>query len=635
MSLESPDGQIEVQLHATDRLRYDVIVNHVPVLQRATLSLQLEGVTFGVQPTVGAVARRSFAGTVNPPVRQKAAVLPERYNELRVPVHASACVVFRAYNEGVAYRWETTLPQREIKVLAEEAAFNFAADAPVYFPEEASFYSHNERLFQPRAMADLTRHNLASIPAVVAARGVKIMITDADVEDYPGLWLRGTGRAGLAATFPPVALQERLEGDRDLRVTQSADYIAVTPGTRTYPWRVLGVAQRDGDMLVNPLVYLLASPSRVTDTAWIKPGKVAWDWWNANNLAHVDFKAGINTRTYKEYIDFAAENHLDYIILDEGWYRLGNVLAVVPEMNVEELVAYGKQKGVGIILWVVWKTLADQLQPALDQFSRWGVRGLKVDFMQRDDQALIRFYHEVCREAAQRHLLVDFHGAVRPASMTRTWPNLISTEGVRGLEWCKWSSYTDPEHDVTLPFTRMFVGPMDYTPGAMRNAARKEFAPAFDRPMSQGTRCHQLGLYVVFESPLQMLADSPTQYRREPETMSFLGAVPTVWDETRVLDARLGDYVVLARRSGDTWFVGAITDWNRRELEVDLSFLPAGPFVLTQWADGVNADRYAEDFVRSTQRVTNQTRLRLQLAEGGGWAGIIKPEQAVSAGTPR
>jgi alpha-glucosidase len=389
---------------------------------------------------------------------------------------------------------------------------------------------------------------------------------------------------------------------------------------------VLAVAYKDAELITNSLVYLLAAPSRIDDPSWIKPGKVAWDWWNANNLFGVNFKAGINTQTYKHYIDFAAENGLSYIILDEGWYKLGNLFDVVPEIDVAELVAYGKQKNVGIILWVIWKTLDDQLKPALDQFAQWGVKGIKVDFMQRDDQPIMNYYERVAHEAAQRNLLVDFHGGIRPVLLTRTWPNLITTEGVRGNEWNKWSTHVSPEHDATLPFTRMLLGPMDYTPGATLNASRGGFAYNHFRPSSQGTRCHQLALYVVFESPLQMLADSPSHYEGEPAMMDFLRTVPTEWDETKVLDAKIADYVLVARRRGAEWYVGAITDWSPRELELDLSFLPEGKFHLEIWEDGINASHSPHDFKKSEQSVTRATRLKLLLAEGGGWAARLRAE---------
>jgi alpha-glucosidase len=624
--LRSPDERIVVDVHVADKLTYDVTIDDAPVMKASAVALQLETITFGNGTKLLSAKTDEHDGIVTPPVRQKAASFRDHYRELRLELEGGAALVFRAYNEGVAYRWETSLPQAEVKILSEGASFNFVSNTFVFFPEEQSFFSHNERFFLPRALADLSDRNLASIPAVVDLGNVKIAICDSGVEDYPGLWLRGTSTQALAATFPPYPLKEELTGDRDFRVATAADFIAKTKGARTFPWRVLGVAHKDGELITNPLVYLLQSPSRVADTSWIKPGKVAWDWWNANNFYGVDFKAGVNTPTYKAYIDFAAANKLQYIILDEGWYKLGNVLDVVPDINIEELVAYGKQKNVGVILWVVAKTLDDRLIPALDQFAKWGIKGIKVDFMQRDDQLLIDFYHKVCREAAERHLLVDFHGAIRPALLTRTWPNLISTEGVRGNEWNKWSNHISPKHTTTLPFTRMFVGPMDFTPGATLNANRVDYAPNFNRPSSQGTRCHQMAMYVVFESPLQMLADSPSHYQREPEMMDFLRAVPTEWDETKVMDGRIGEYVLVARRNGKEWFVGAMTDWASRDLDLDLSFLPAGKFQIDLYQDGINADRYAQDFKRVQQPVTSATKLKLHLAEGGGWAARIRPE---------
>ena len=337
------------------------------------------------------------------------------------------------------------------------------------------------------------------------------------------------------------------------------------------------------------------------------------------------FHAGINTQTYKYYIDFAAKYDLPYIILDDGWYKLGNLLEVSPELDMTELAAYAKQKNVGLILWASWKTLDDQMTPALDQFEKWGVKGIKVDFMQRSDQIMINYYHRVCREAAKRKMLVDFHGDQKPAVMTRTWPNLINTEGVRGMEWSKWSWESEPKHNVTLPFTRMFLGPMDYTPGAMLNAQKDSFAAIFHRPMSLGTRCHQLAMYVVYEAPLQMLSDSPSNYLREPETMEFLGPVPTVWDETRVLDARIAEYVLVARKNGSDWYVGAMTDWTARDLEVDLSFLPEGRLNMEAYQDGVNADRSASDYEKTTAQVNRTTKVKIHLAPGGGWAARIHP----------
>jgi len=626
-SLRSPNQRIEVRIDTGARIRYAVLLDGKPLLENSTLSIRIDQATLGANPKVKASRPRRVDQTLEPPVHQKAATLRERFHELRLEMQGGYAVVFRAFDEGVAYRIETSLPAPEVKVYAEEVRLNFPGDCGVFFPKEEGFISHNERSYDYVRLKDIPATAIGTMPAVVdGPDGVKLAVAESDVEDYPGLWLEGTAGNGLAGTFPAYPLKESLERDRDLKVTERADYIAVTKGTRTYPWRIVGIAEKDGDLITNAMVYLLARPSQVADTSWIKPGKVAWDWWNANNIRGVGFKSGVNTQTYKYYIDFASRYGIEYIVLDEGWYVLGDVMKVVPEMDMEDLTAYARQKNVGIILWLVWKTFDDKFDQAMDRFEKWGIKGLKVDFMQRDDQPVINFYHKVSREAAKRHMLVDFHGAQKPATMTRTWPNLISTEGVRGLEWDKWSDSTSPEHDVTLPFTRMFLGPMDYTPGAMVNATKKSFAHIFETPMSMGTRCHQLAMYVVFESPLQMLADSPSNYLREPETMEFLGPVPTTWDETRVLDGKIGDHVAVARRHGADWWVGAMTGWTPRDLDIDLSFLPEGRFELDAYADGVNADRWASDYARAKSDVDRTRRLRVHLAEGGGWAARLRPK---------
>jgi alpha-glucosidase len=632
--LKSPNGKIVVSIQAGGRLTYDIRLNGKPLLHDSGISIDIDHHVMGLNPQAEAAKTTTVDREIMPVVRQKFAKLRENYNELRLEFAGRYAVVFRAFNEGVAYRFETALTQSDVKVYHEEATLNFAGAYSVYYPKEESFFSHNEREFLYLSLKSIAKNDIASLPAVVdAPDGVKLAIAESDVDDYPGLWLRGNGNNSLVAAFPPYPLKEELRKDRnqdrDFRVTEAANYIAATKGTRTYPWRIIGIAEKDGDLITNQMVYLLARPSQIADPSWIKPGKVAWDWYNANNIYGVDFKSGIDTRTYKYYIDFASKYGIEYIILDEGWYKLGNLLDVVPEMNIEELVAYGKQKHVGIILWMVWKTLDDQWEPAFNQFEKWGVKGLKIDFMQRDDQAVINFYHKVCREAARRKLLVDFHGAIRPATMTRTWPNLINIEGVRGLEQNKWSKYANPKHNVTLPFTRMFLGPLDYTPGAMVNSGgEKNFAAIFDRPMSLGTRCHQLAMYVVYESPLQMLADSPSHYLREPETMEFLAPVPTVWDETKVLEGKIGNYVVIARRHGRDWYVGAMTDWTARELVVDLSFLSPGGFQMTAFQDGANANRLGSDYKKVVSSVNRSSRVKIHLAEGGGWAARIQPRSA-------
>ena len=625
--LKSPDKRIELRIRTANGIHYDVVLKGRAILEDSTLSIDVDHKTFGKADTKVVRAKATTHDEMlEPVVRQKFAKIRDNYNEQRIEFEGGYAVTFRAYNEGVAYRFETSLPVSEIKIYGEEMNLNFAANDVAYYPQEDGFMSHNERKYLPQHLSDILPDFLATLPAVVqVGQGASVAVAESDVEEYPGLWLKGTGGPGLAATFPPYPLKDHKDTELNVPVTEAADYIAVTKGTRTYPWRVLGIVDQDKDLLTNSIVWLLEKPSQVADTSWIKPGKVAWDWWNALNLYGVDFKAGVNTDTYKYFIDFAAKYEIPYIILDEGWYKHGDILEVVPAVNMEELASYSKQKNVGLILWAGWKELDEKLEPALDQFQKWGVQGIKVDFMQRSDQVLINYYHRVCREAAKRHILVDFHGDQKPATMTRTWPNLINTEGVRGMEWDKWSAETDPKHSTTLPFTRMFLGPMDYTPGAMLNAQKAEFRAIAQRPMSMGTRCQQLALYVIYDAPLQMLSDSPSNYEREPEAMEFLKPVPSAWDDTKPLSGKISDYIVVARRSGNDWYVGAMTDWTPRDLEIDFSFLPNGDFHMQSYEDGVNADRMGSDYKMTKTTVNKSTKLNVHLAPGGGWAARLTP----------
>jgi alpha-glucosidase len=623
--LKSPDKRIEVRIRTAHGIHYDVVLGGRAILEDSTLSMDVDHKVLGKTDTKVVRAKATTHDEViEPVVRQKFAKIRDHYNEQRIEFDGGYAVTFRAYNEGVAYRFETSLPASEIKIYGEEMNLNFAANDIAYYPIEDSFQSHNERKYLPQRLSDILPEFIASLPAVVeVGQGASVAVAESDVEEYPGLWLKGTGASGLAATFPPYPLKDHKDSELNVPVTEAADYIAVTKGTRTYPWRVLGIVDQDKDLLTNSIVYLLESPSKIADTSWIKPGKVAWDWWNALNLYGVDFKAGVNTDTYKAFIDFAAKYQLPYIILDEGWYKHGDILAVVPEVNMEELSSYAKRKNVGLILWAGWKELDEKLEPALNQFAKWDVKGIKVDFMQRSDQWMIGYYHKVSREAAKRHILVDFHGDQKPASMTRTWPNLINTEGVRGLEWDKWSSETDPKHSTTLPFTRMFLGPMDYTPGAMLNGSKMEFRAIATRPMSMGTRCQQLAMYVIYDAPLQMLSDSPSNYEREPEAMEFLKPVPSTWDDTKPLSGKISDYVVVARRSGNDWYVGAMTDWTPRDLDIDFSFLPDGEFHMQSYEDGANADRMGADYKMKKTTINKSTKLKVHLAPGGGFAAHL------------
>ena len=625
LTVTSPNGAIAVTIGIGEQLTYALAVRGREIVRPSPIGLRLEGGrVLGTRPQVSTTTTRSEDQMLRPIVRVKRAEVRDRFNERRIDFAGDFSLIVRAYDDGVAYRLVTKLPG-EITVLGEDATFAFAGDYALHFPEEDDFISHQERLYKRLRVSEIAAGRFSGLPVLVSPPdGPRIAITEADLFDYPGMDLTpGSEPHSLKGLFPAYPLKTEMRGDRTERVLERADYIAKTRGTREFPWRVLMVAERDADLLATDIVYRLAAETTIGDASWIRPGKVAWDWWNANNIYGVPFRAGVNTETYKHYIDFAAEHRIEYVILDEGWCKLGDLMSVVPDVDMNALAAYAKQKNVGLILWVVWKTLDQQMAVALDQFEKWGVRGIKVDFMQREDQWMVKFYERVAREAAERGLLVDFHGAYKPTGLYRTYPNVLTSEGVLGLEQSKWSELAGPDNAVTIPFIRMLAGPVDYTPGAMMNATKADFKPIFNRPMSQGTRCHQLAMYVVYESPLQMLADSPSNYRKEPESLAFLSAVPTVWDETRVLGASVGEFVAVARRSGRDWYVGAMTNWTARDLDLDLSFLGPGAFEMEIHRDGPNADRAGMDYVRESRPVTAGDRLRVHLAPGGGFAARI------------
>jgi alpha-glucosidase len=623
----SPDGKTELRVQIGEKLAISVFHNRQEIVSPSPISMDLEpSRTLGLRPVVKSTTPKSVKESIVPVLPEKRTVIPDVYNELFIQFEGNYGLKIRAYDDGVAYRFTTKLPG-EITVRNEGLALNLSADDSVWFPEETSYLSHSERSYKLLAVTEIADTQMCCIPAIIAkASGLKIGFSEADLLDYAGLYLRGdgSGQAILRSKLPPYPLEERQVRDRTVMVAKAADFIARTVGTREFPWRVFAIAEKEGDLIENDIIYRLGSPLKLKETAWIKPGKVAWDWWNANNLYGVDFKSGINTETYKYYIDFASRHGVEYVIFDEGWSKPSDLFEINPHMNMEELFAHAKQKNVGIILWVVWKALDDRLTEALDRFAQWGAVGIKVDFMQRDDQKMVNYYERVAVEAAKRHLLVDFHGAYKPTGFRRTYPNALTREGVKGLEHSKWSEDITPQHDVTLPFTRMFAGPMDFTPGAMNNATKESFRPIFTRPISQGTRCHQLAMYVVYESPLQMLCDSPSNYEREPDAMEFLSVVPTTWDRTKVLNARIGEYVTVARQKGNDWYIGAMTDWNPRDFQINLDFLDAGKYEMTFYTDGINADRYASDYRKATRQVSKSDAVTMHLAPGGGWAAHIR-----------
>ena len=625
--LASPDNKISVTVTVGTGIMWSATCEGREIIKNSKIAMILaNGKILGENEKVKKAAISQLNDIIRPVVSNKKSVITDNCNILTISFNSGFSLQFRAYNDGVAYRFETSLKE-DIIIKNEISEFDFPAGSHSWYPLETSFMSHNERTFIYSSLDTIGNKHLASLPTLFQVNGIDVLLTESDIEDYPGMWLVGGGSGKISGIWSKYPETEKLTRDRDLFITATKDYIAKTKGTRTFPWRAFVIAQNDVKLLESDLVYKLAPPNKIEDTKWIKPGHVAWDWWNANNVYGVDFRAGINNDTYKYYIDFAAKNGIEYVILDEGWYPLGNVFVSVPEINVPELCKYAESKHVGVILWVVWKTFWDKIDEAIALYENWGVKGVKVDFMQRDDQKIVNFYLEAAKKTAEHHLLIDFHGAYKPDGLGRTWPNALTREGVKGMENDKWSKEVTPEHDVTLPFTRMIAGPMDYTPGALVNMDKANFTPNFTRPESQGTRAHQVALYVIYESPLQMLSDSPSNYMKEQETTDFIVKIPVVWDDIIGIDGKVGDYILLARRSGKEWFAGALTNWTARDMDLDLSFLPAGKYSMDIFQDGINADRYAGDYKHLKTIVKSGDKVKIHLAPGGGWAARITPEQ--------
>ena len=640
LHVKSPNGKIDMDLESGAKISWSVKHENTEVIAPSTISLTLgDGVVLGNNAKVISTKNSKVNTSFATPIYKKKTVIDE-YNQVVVTFKGDFGLILRAYNDGVAYRFFTT-KKGQIIVESEEADFNFTKDHKAFVPyvrdlrEKDMYSSAFEAMYDEIPLSKFVKDSLAISPLLVdLGNGKKAAIVEAELDDYPGMYLTRNNQTqqGLQGAFAHYPKEERLGGFNKMNymVAKRESYIAKTNGTRNFPWRAIIISESDKDLLNNDMVQKLSTPSQIADVSWIKPGKVAWDWWNDWNISKVDFKAGINTETYKYYIDFASKNHIEYVVLDEGWSEDTNMLKVSPSMNIEELISYGKQKNVGIILWASWYAINQVLDDAFSHYSKMGVKGFKIDFIDRDDQKMVKSLYDIAKKAAYYKLFIDYHGMYKPTGIQRTYPNIVNFEGVKGLENAKWTPNDDmPRYETSIPFIRMLAGPMDYTPGAMRNATRADFRPSNSMPMSQGTRCHQLGMYVVFEAPLQMMADSPTAYMKEQEVTTFISQIPTTFDETIALDGKVGEYVALAREKGDKWFVSGLTNWSAREMTIDLSFLDKGTYSAEIFKDGINADKDATDYKREIVKVTSAEKLILNMANGGGFAIIISPIKQV------
>jgi len=631
--IKSLDGNIVLHVSTGQKLQWSLQLKGKQIIAPSAISMQLEnGESLGNNASVRTV-NPVKVNTVIKALNYKKATIQDVYSELTLTCRKDFGIIFRVYNDGVAYRFFTRR-KGEIVVINEEANFNFTNDYKAFIPymwdyrDGKIFNSSFEALYKETNISKFAADSLAFLPLLVdEGDNTKVVILEADLEDYPGMYLDlNDTHKGFKGVYAPYPLETKMGGYNNLNVipTKRAGYIAKTSGTRSFPWRAVVISRSDKELLNNDMVQKLASPSRLADASWVKPGQAAWDWWNNWNITHVDFKAGINTPTYKYYIDFASANKIGYIILDEGWSVGTDLSMISPAIDLKEIVEYGKQKHVDIILWATWSAVAGQMDKIFPLYSKMGVKGFKIDFFDRDDQVVVASTYAIAQKAAEYHLMVDYHGIYKPTGLQKTYPNVIGFEGVKGMENYKWATEDQPRYTVSIPFIRMMAGPMDYTPGAMRNAIKSNYHPVATAPMSMGTRCNQLAMYVVFEAPFQMLADNPTIYTKEQECTDFITGVPTTTDETIALDGKVGEFAAVARRKGDAWFVGAMTNWNARELTLDFAFLPQGKYKAVIFSDGVNADRDATDYKKENITITSGDKLNVQLAPGGGWAARIE-----------
>ena len=645
--VSSPNGKVKVTITTDEGVKWSVDYDGRQVLLPSAIDIRLSQgrKTYGLGK-VGKVARYTVNGSFKNPFYKKLNI-SDAYGQLLMYTTEKFTIEVRAYDDGAAYRLISS-NKKPLTVTDETVEFCFSDDYHAFVPYvndnrggERYCYSF-ESYYDEVPLSKMYPDSLAITPlAVCLPDGMKAIVMDAGVENYPGMMLKkGEGNV-LKAEFAPYPLEQEIGGyDRlNLVPTKRADYIAKFVKQQSLPWRAVVITERDADILSCDMAQRLAPACRIADTSWIKPGKVAWDWWNNCNITGVDFLSGMNTNTYLYYIDFAAKNRVEYIIIDEGWSGKESLMeGLSPDIDLKRLIAYGKEKGVGIILWSSWRNLIGSnplggiaaTEAVMKHYADMGIKGFKVDFFDRDDQQVIASAYQVAECAAKYHLYLDYHG-LKPFGIQRAYPNIFNFEGVKGLENSKWEPrvgdgplHNQPRYDVTAPYLRMLAGPMDYTPGAMMNAMKDSFFGNNDHPMSQGTRVHQMAMYTTFEAPLQMMADSPTKYMQNQECTDFIAQIPTTFDETVALDGQLGEYTVIARRKGSVWYVAAMTDWTARDLTISLDFIGEGQHTADIFADGVNAHKEATDYKHTKQTVTSKDRLAVHLSSGGGWTAIIR-----------
>ncbi len=614
--LNSPNNTLKVKVSMGDSITYSISFKNKTVILPSAIAMVLQNKVLGKTTQVNNIR----------------VIKNKEFNELSVLFSdQNYSLIFRAYNEGVAYRFVTSFKD-SIQIVAEKADFNINGKPAAILQETDNYTSWEGPYIKYPSIAEISNGKRATTPSLFddKSNGIKVVIAESDLFGYPGMYIKKQGDRYIGdwAKFPTKTVMGSW-GDFVSVVKERGDYLAKTDGSRSFPWRVIIATDNDKDLLNNHLVTKLARPSEIKDTSWIKSGKAAWEWWHDAMLPGASIPSGMenrNTDLYNYYVDFAAANKLEYMMIDAGWSNNYDLTKVNPKLDVQGVIKRAREKKVGVFLWCVASTLLKDLNKNLDFLNSIGAAGIKVDFFDRDDQEAIQWIELIAKEAAKRKLMIDFHGCSKPTGLEKTYPNIVNYEAVRGAESDKWDNTIDPDHHLIIPFVRMLAGPFDYTPGAMRNKTKAEFKPIDPGlPSGQGTRCHELAMYVIYDQPLGMLADSPTEYEKAPDIMKYLSAVPTVANETKVIDAKLAEYAVMAKRKGDNWYVGAMTNWTPRNLKLNFSFLKPGVSYTAQiYTDTKDSDVNATQYELKTISVNSNTRIDLKLSSGGGAAIMIE-----------
>ena len=655
ITVKSPDGRNELALDTGAPFTVQVKRDGRALCAPSPISLTVKGRAplGGAAESPKSVEDSTRAGRLRTPIYKRGEI--DEAAEVRQVGFGDWSIELLARNDGVAYRWITEFHGRTTVMDERLDVTALSPDETVYsqygngaFRDDPFQNSWEHPAYQYK-VSELTtsEKELVQAPVVFPSKGAAMAVTESDLRDYAGLSFRRapSDPAVLRAVFAKAPaevcggdfgrpLVEKGERARYVRVTRRADHVAETEGTRSFPWRTFLLADTPAKLVESDIVYALAKPNALGDTSWVKPGKVAWDWWNAMNLSGTGERL-VGTKAYEYFIDFAARNAIEYVIFDEGWSRGLDIFTYSDEYDVQGLIDRANSKGVGIVLWMAWAQIEGREEKVAAHFAKRGVKGFKVDFIDRDDVDAVRFYERLAQACAKHRLILDLHGACKPTGLQRTYPNILNYEGVYGLEQSKWPQAHDLVADeATVPFVRMLAGPMDFTPGAMRNFPRDNYQPCFFRPGVVGTRVRQMALVSLYEAPLQMLCDSPTTYERNFECFRFMAQIPTVWDDQVVLGGEFGNWIAIARRKGGVWYLSAINEWKcgangaGQEITVDLGFLGGGEWAVDSFEDGPNADRDPEEYVRRRRTVKAGTPFVLKLMDGGGFTARFTQDNA-------